>query len=325
MYVLKSKNPLMSDRPLMYIFVYLMAKKFGIEATVKAMPVICSLTFAISSYILFRKMFKEKWIHIVGTYLSICSTTTTIGLFGGLYTNWLAWAVSLVMLACCFSRGKVALLSAPISLLLMGIHPYHWIVVQTTIAMYCIITTLLFLKSKDKAYIFENTGFYTSCISIAVGLAIYLLKLHVNPLAGLLNGYLRYYFSLIENPFKLFNNYWWERVSKETYNYGMAGYYNATILTLGAISGLMTSLKEKTHRLTFSWLAVLSALFLVPIGVEPWGQQWRVLYEIPIGLLATRGLVRITKLPRVSSILSIAIILQQISYTLRYIMLLCRS
>jgi len=122
----------------------------------------------------------------------------------------------------------------------------------------------------------NNIGFYTSCTSILIGLTIYLLWIHTNPLSGLFNSYVRYYLSLVEKPFKLSNDYWWAKTNQETYDYGIAGYYNPILIFLGAVGRIVTNLKDEVQRLTFSWLSVISLLFLAPIGRIPWGQQWRI-------------------------------------------------
>ena len=77
-----------------------------------------------------------------------------------------------IMLAFCFTKGKIALLAAPLSMIVIGLHLYNWIVVQVAIVIYRLITVIFYAKSKEKKYLKENIGFYASCTSIATGLVI---------------------------------------------------------------------------------------------------------------------------------------------------------
>jgi len=320
-----------SDRPLTLALLYLLSKQFGITNTVKAMPAICSVSFAITSYLLSRELFKEN--ASLATLISISSFTTTIGLFGGLYANWLAWSSSLLMLTLAIRtrRNKLYIIPTVImSIITALLHPYHWVMIQATLVIFSITSLILALCNKNKSYLKEGIGLYTATSPLLLGLTMYIMGacrgLWKHPL-NIFYGYVKWYTKTIKNPLILFDENWWQITHKELYNYGMAGYYNFTLIMLALIANTMKNWKDLTDRLLTSWLTAVLIAFLAPLGAPPWGMQWRILYELPIGLLATQGLLKLQNLiqKNTEKIIAVLIVTQQINYTLRFILLLTNA
>jgi len=291
------------DRPLMYLSMWLLAKNTSIDFTVRIMPLICAVTYIAATYLLAKEMWGNKPLVVTATFFAVFSFTTTVGIFSGLYSNWIALSLILVSVVL-LHRTQRSLAYFPILLILyisaLAVHPWAWAVYTGALAvdlLLCCFITALMPEARPKLK--KEVAAIALLLSTSFIVVVALFTLWGAGAPGSLQANLTSYTSQALGLFSgsgpsLFSHQWWETTFFSVYNYAGGALVNIPFLMISLIGGLKMKLNTQLERILLSWLVVGSLLFTVPIQ---W-LQYRVLYDIPIQLYAALGFTSLIDLVR---------------------------
>jgi len=291
------------DRPFMYLSMWLLAKNTSIGFTVRIMPLICAVTYVAATYLLAKEMWKNKSLVAAATIFAVLSFTTTVGIFSGLYSNWLALSLTLVSLVF-LHKTQRSLKYFPILLTLylaaLAVHPWAWAVYTGALAVDILLCALLATRKPESTAELRKEATTIALLlasSLLITAAVFTLWGAGTP--GTLQENLTSYISQALRLFNgsgtsLFSHDWWQTTFFSAYNYAGGGLVNIPILIVSLIGGLTMKPDNQLGRILLSWLVVGSLLFIVPIQ---W-LQYRVLYDIPIHIYAALGVTSLIELLR---------------------------
>jgi len=293
---------------LLLLFFLKMATGLDPLFIVKIGPAFPAVLLALSSYIFLRVATKDEWLAAVGSILSVFSIHTTVGMFAGIFTNWLA--MSEVMLFFAFFlkgsevgyRSRWTTLTLAMSFVLLFTHGWTWGVVMA-ITMVCLSLTFLRWRIDAARGLELKKEFVFAVVVLAlcatpillVFLALPLIPLSVGAIAAVSSGYTEVLGSM---SLSFLGDVWTVLVS--TIAYYVGGFFGNPIIYLLGFLGVSRLLRAGScsSRILFSWLALISAGSVL---VDSW-YQWRLLYLLPFQVFALFGLQILLDMTRSLSI-----------------------
>jgi len=307
-----------SSRPLLLIALYSMASlsRNQPDLVMKALPVFLAIGLVGSSYSFVSLGGAGKWMAALTATLAASSSAITVGIWAGYYANWLALIEAYLFLGVLLSSvrlqsiRKQAILVA-LSLALLLTHPWTWILITAV--------TGVFITSHWKSDHFRQllqsfvVLIFVSAVvesvktlmlaSFGVSAASkYLVVQNPNPLANLLATWPNTIDGLILT---------YEGLLATTTLFGLALLY---VLRLGYRSDF--------QRLLLSWVLVGSVPFPFLSGYF----QTRIIYDLPIPVLAAGGLMmvlsKVESRGSVKAFLLLAVVLLSLSYAIRSMLII---
>ncbi len=305
-------EPAMGSRPVFLLPLYAVAILGSIppQTLIQYVPAILGPLLCISSYLFVWSGQRSERLAGVASILAAFSFNASIGMWGGYYANWLALSEGYIFFAVLLRWGPPTLswkywAMMALSLALILTHPWTWAVI--------IATTLVFLGSMTRL---PKARFRLAAFSIitVLGLVVDILKSVLfesttlaadvatkSPIFGLseLIGF-------------------WPNVISAMRDYYGGLLSNSVILAFAAFGILSMRFADKFERLLMVWV-VTSA---IPFALFASFHQTRLIYDLPIPVLAAFGLLMLTvkfgnKMPRVSYLFLALAVLSQASYGLR--------
>lgn len=274
-----------SSRPLLLIVLYSVASLSGIQPVVlmKALPGFLAVGLVASSYLFVRLGGAGQQMASLTAMLTAGSSAVTVGIWASYYANWLALIeaylflgvlLSLVRLPSTRKRAVLVVLS----LALLFTHPWTWILIMAVVGGFI----ASYWKSGNSRPII---AFFVGLIlaNIAVdSLKTLVLRAYGVPAAG------EY---LVSQTPDLFGNLlvvWPNTIDGMilTYNGLLA---TAIILGLAFLYVLRLKYVDTFERLVLSWVLVASLPFLFLSAYF----QTRIIYDMPIPILAAGGLMNV--------------------------------
>ncbi|MEM3030047.1 MAG: hypothetical protein QXW09_07955 [Thermoproteota archaeon] len=282
------------ERSIYLVSLYLldMVFKAEMESIVKYSPVFLSPILVLSVYLFVKQGTGDRVAASLSAFFTACSINTVAGMVAGFFANWLALGVAylaLMLLLRFFDKRRLTyfLLSTIMFILVLFTHSWTWVLLMGVLMAHIVITFLrtFFLK--------ENHD----------------VKVEAFPLASM---------ALINFLFDVFRSLILDRTSGASIGYNAANYgvsfYNLLILNqnlsyalrhyimgfsnsfpifiLAFIGALMLApRKDLFSRLLVSWVMAVSFVFIIS-GSE---LQSRLLYDLPIQILATFGSIGVFK------------------------------
>jgi len=281
---------------LLLLFCLKMATRLDPIFIVKIGPALPAVLLALCSYIFLRVATKDEWLAAVGSILSTFSIHTTVGMFAGIFTNWLA--MSEVMLFFAFFlkgseagfRSRWTTLTIITGFLLLFTHGWTWGVVMAVAAAYLLFTLLRwrldgtprFEASRELAFAVVVLAFCIAPILLVFS-ALPLIPSSIGAVAALYSGYTEVLGSM---SISFLGNAW--NIIVFTITYYVGGFFgNPLIYLLGFLGAYRISrVGGCSSRILFSWLALISAGSVL---MDSW-YQWRLLYLLPFQVFALFGL-----------------------------------
>jgi hypothetical protein len=304
------------DRPLYYLFLYILTKLAGSLEAVKLLPLFSMLLYTLSTYLLARELWGKRQAELAA-YLSAVSYTTTAGLYGGLYNNWAALALSILAytsLAKWLKTRKPLQALAYLVLLAatLATHAYMGAVLIAATTL----TQLLALVSPSS----RKPALILLLLQAATALALgYIVLAYVKPgktvpiataIRLTADAWIRRTLSITP-----LSTAWWDDYITATINYVATAALDPTtwILTLIALS--TTSPTSPEGIVLFPWMIVVATLS----ATAPSSFIYRALYDYPYPIAETLALAKInTKHPKHHKLLTAALLSFKTTYTLAY-------
>jgi len=291
------------DRPLMYLSMWILAANTSVDFTVRVMPLTCAVIYIAATYLLTKEMWTNKSLVATATFFAVFSFTTTVGIFSGLYSNWIALSLILVSVVL-LHRTQRSLAYFPILLILyisaLAVHPWVWAVYTGALGVDLLLCGFIAARRPEaRPKLKKEVAGIALLLSTSFIVVVALFTLWGAGAPGSLQANLTSYISQALDLFSgsglsLFSQQWWDTTFFSIYNYAGGALVNIPFLIISLIGGLKMKLDTQLERILLSWLVVGSLLFTVPIR---WA-QYRVLYDIPIHLYATLGFTSLIEYAR---------------------------
>jgi len=270
----------------------------GLDALsiVKIGPALPAVLLAMSSYVFVRVGTKDEWLAAVGSILSVFSIHTTVGMFAGIFPNWLAMSEVMLFFASFFKgseagyKSRWTALAVVIGFLLLFTHGWTWGVVMAVAATYLLFTlfrwklgsTRRFELKREFAFAFIVLVLCTAPV-LLVFLGLSLFPSSVGAIAAVSSGYTEVLGSM---SLSFLRNAW--AVVVFTITYYVGGFFGNPLMYLLGFLGVfrLSRVGSPLSRILFSWLALISAGSVL---MDSW-YQWRLLYLLPFQMFALFGL-----------------------------------
>jgi len=302
----------LGSRPLVLLSAYSVGKIFNLSAqsVVKLIPLFLGPLLVLSSYIFVSWGRGDKKLAGVAAILTAFSPAITVGVWASYYANWLALCETLLYFGVLlrFLRSPspnltVSLVGLSLSLLLT--HPWTWILAATVSAAFVVtmkkdphfnplLKSFIIILSASIVVELMKTAYFQS---FGVASSTELVAFQTQPLSGVL----AFWPNLIRGVVLTYN--------------GLLAF--SLLLALSAMSLLRLRIREQFDRLLIIWL-VLSALPLVFLDSY---LQTRIIYDLPLPILAAQGLIVLSKPTgdnkMVSTLLLLAVVLDSANYAVR--------
>jgi len=262
------------------------------QATVIVGPAILLVLLGAAAYLFVAVAFRDERLAFLASVLSVFSVQTTVGIYAGIYANWLALVE--VALFYCFmirwirrgSRGDF-IIAILMSLLILVTHVWTWglLIAYLACQAFLVFASRSFLKGSSAKRELEST-LTISAVSAALVVALLLGASSLPNVSGVGSAILTaptflgslQFSNITEVQHSL-------RVTLTTYSPGFLA--NSWLYAL-AILGAWEARKYggTFQRIIFSWLAVSSILTILLDTTY----QWRVLFTVPYYVAASLGI-----------------------------------
>ena len=319
---------------LFILYIFKILTGVSSDTIVKIGPALPASFLAISTYLLINIVTKDRVLSILSLFLTAFSLNTTVGIFAGIYSNWLAisWIMLLlVIIVYAVNKGLWFSITTGLmlSVLILITHAWSWFFMMVVLITFVLLTFIYrFLSSQQMKF---EKDLKTAIIlilcnaSLAIGFIVLMPGSQFIQLSSsILETVSREQtIGIISNLNYIITQY-------------VGGFFGNPILFVVAILG-MISLRD--FKITFNRLiiSIIIPISLFGVIIDPFW-QWRLLYMVPFQILATFGFgliknalreISSNKLSHVNvdgkmlklliPILLLTIILSQFNYALRCI------
>jgi hypothetical protein len=290
---------------------------------VKIGPAIPAALMGVSSFYLTRTLTRNDFLATISAFLGLFSIATTVGIFAGVYANWLALGLVLIFWTSLLkvwqnpSRDLI-LITIITSFLILITHPWTWAIILASLAAY-LMFNIIFHRSDNNnnpqkvttsksALIILGINFVLLVILLAAFSSGEFIRLSTEVLAAMSTKHLTQFVEVITYSLRFY----------------VGGFLANTIIITLCILGLLTikNLKKQFYRLFISLLVIA---FIPLLLLDSWW-QWRLLYMIPYHIPAALFMFYTLEISKksgiryavISSILfSLIVVLSSFNYALR--------
>lgn len=249
-------------------------------------PAILAALFTVAVYLLTQSLTESYLAAGIGSLYGAVSFHTLVGMFGGIFANWLALSFVMFLiffLNRSFTRWNWRILLAAIlmSYLTLVAHPWTWAVI-----ILVILTTLLYLYVFDASSRSSSGRIAITFLASCVLPVILLSTLGSNFMPGLGSVLDAGFFQLVGSMSFVGLSHIVQNLMYTLRDYvgGILTHPQTLLLTLLGIFSL-PRFNRRMSAILISWLAVTS-VFMLFLGPD---LAWRVLYLIPFELFAAVG------------------------------------
>jgi len=259
------------------------------EEVIKIAPILPAWLLGVTSYLFVRAGTRDETAGFVSAAFAVSSAHTTVGLFAGIFTNWLALSEVLLILTFSLKASesgsrKYLACGVLMSILVLFTHAWTWGVLMAVLLVSILLT---FMSHRMETGKLRRSSWLAVAGAILVSNLAFVSVSLLSPVLGGIkqavnSGYFEVARSMsFENAASLFGNLWF------TFNYYVGGFLAVPLVfLLGAVGAILVAdLKSDFNRLLVS--------FLVPISIgsalaNTWF-QWRYLYLLPTEVFMALG------------------------------------
>jgi hypothetical protein len=287
------------DRPLSLIFLFLVYQVAGLEV-IEHFPIILGPGIVLAFYLLTLELTRNGKIALIAAFFGAVSLHTLIGIYGGLYANWLGLIVGYISIAFLFRYLRSGRLSDIVvfSILLIGVlftHVYTWTVLAAVSGTFLVVMLLVVLwnkkKKRDKNSNISNhfTKRRITWLLVAILLSIVVDVTRVSLTSS--SGGVEQDIQLAGTNFGLeqFNMRW--RILHATAHESFGGVFSNFIILILA---LFWVLKSNMRNPGTVFLMIFLSVGLLPLYIGSLTLQTRVFYDIPFEIPAAIALYYIS-------------------------------
>ncbi len=276
------------DRPLTLIFLLSIVKITQVDdsSIVEYMPAILGPLLILSVYFLTRELTLNDKISLIAAFLTAVSFHTLVGIYAGLFANWLALAIGYFSFVFLFkylknkSSFNIMMFFILVTLTLF-VHVYTWTIF--TIVMY----VFLIISLKMKLHVRRQVILLILTLSFSVIIDITRIAITGSSSSGVQEAVYIVNSSLDLDHF----SQRWDNLTFTTQIYVGGIFSNFIIFALGLYWLLRSNLKEPTA----IFIVIFMSIGIVPLFVGNEVIQARVLYDIPFQIPAAIALGQLMK------------------------------
>lgn len=251
---------------------------------VKIGPAIPAALMGISSFYLTRTLTRNDFIAIISAFLGLFSIATTVGIFAGVYANWLALGLVLIFWTLLLKvwqnpSRRLILITIITSFLILITHPWTWGIILASLAAY-LMFNLIFHRSDNSYSLQKITANKSTLIILGINFVLLLIllaafssgefiRLSTEVLAAMNTKHLTQFLGVITYSLRFY----------------VGGFLANTIIIILCILGLLTIKNLKRQYFTV-FISLLVVAFIPLLLLDSWW-QWRLLYMIPYNIPAT--------------------------------------
>lgn len=254
-------------------------------------PALLAALFAVANFLLAGELTKSHLASGIASLFAVSWLHTTVGLFAGIFANWLAMGFAVLSLFCLFrtlrERSRLSAFGALSFAYLTALsHIWTWTVL---IACYWLGSALFLLGHSQKSDMLPNREVLgrLAAILVAITLPVVVLSLILPELNGVLfsPGVTVYGIAGSMRFERIYQVWFLMSFTLTEYVGGLLGYPLAIVLGLAGII-FMAKSGLRASPFLMAWLFVTSITTLM---LDSW-YQWRVLYVIPFEILAATAI-----------------------------------
>ncbi|MDQ3967701.1 MAG: hypothetical protein M3275_04810, partial [Thermoproteota archaeon] len=286
------------DRPLSLIFFFLLYQVAGgnnnnLSEVIEHSPIILGPGLVLGLYFLTVELTRNEKISLIAAFLGAISFHTLIGIYAGLYANWLGLIVGYVSIAFLFRYlrlGRLFDIVAFSTLLIavLFIHVYTWTILAAVSGIFLLAILILTFKwHKISSNLFTKRRIIWLLVAILISVAVDIAKVSLTSSSSGLQRDIE--LAQRDLGTEQFTMQW--DILNVTMHDSLGGVFsNFVILLLGLFWVLKSNMREPS---TVFLIIFLSAA-IVPLYFGSWTLQNRVLYDIPFEIPAAIALYYIS-------------------------------
>jgi hypothetical protein len=259
-------------------------------------PSVPAVLLALSTFLLVREISSDIRAAAIASYLSVTSATTTVGMFAGIYANWLAMSSVSIFLYFLIrilreGRKRQIVLGALAGYATLVIHAWTWGIAVGSLAVLVMLAFVRWrMKGSDSKGDLARLGLLL--LSITVPVLVILVFFASFGKTGAIEGVLSGLTEVVPYLSPINIRFFWSNLSF-TLDRFVGGFLRQPVLYVLAFIGFYTirHRSEGSVPVLVSWFAVTS---IVTILMDSWF-QWRLIYTMPFPILASLGLCFLVK------------------------------
>jgi hypothetical protein len=310
------------DRPLSLIFLFLVYQVTGgnnLSEVVEHFPLILGPGIVLAFYFLTLELTRNEKISLIAAFFGAVSLHTLIGIYAGLYANWLGLIVGYISIGFLFrylrlGRFSDIIVFSTLFVVVLFIHVYTWTVLAAVSGTFLVAMLLVVIWTKkknnnNKTYNNNNNNSNSSnnyfikrgriiwlLIAILVSVVVDISKVVLTGSTGGLEQDIE--LAQTGLRFDQFDLRWF--ILTATMHYTLGGVFsNFIILILGLFWVLRSNMREPGT----IFLMIFLSVGVVPLFIGSWQIQNRVFYDMPFEIPAAIALYYISTRFRSSSML----------------------
>ena len=287
------------DRPLSLIFLFLVYQVAGLEV-IEHFPIILGPGIVLAFYLLTLELTRNGKIALIAAFFGAVSLHTLIGIYGGLYANWLGLIVGYISIAFLFRYLRSGRLPDIVvfSILLIGVlftHVYTWTVLAAVSGTFLVVMLLVVLwnkkkkrdKNSDVSNHFTKRRIIWLLVAILLSIVVDVTRVSLTSSSGGVEQDIQ----LAGTNFGLeqFNMRW--RILHATAHESFGGVFSNFIILILA---LFWVLKSNIREPRTIFLMIFLSVGLLPLYIGSLTLQTRLFYDIPFEIPAAIALYYIS-------------------------------
>jgi hypothetical protein len=298
------------DRPLSLLFfflVYQVAGDHNLSEVIEHFPLILGPGIVLALYFLTLELTRNEKIALIAAFFGAVSFHTLVGIYAGLYANWLGLIVGYISIAFLFRylrSGRLSDIVVFLTLLIvvLFVHVYTWTVLAAVAGIFLLAMFLVVIwdkkRKKNNNIIITSNGPFTNRRRITWLLLVILVSIGVDITKMLLTGSSGgleqdVEFAQTNLGIEQFNLRF--LILDSTMHGSLGGVFSNFIIL---ILGLFWVLKSNMREPGTVFLMIFLSTALVPLYIGSWTLQNRVLYDIPFEIPAAIALYYISSRSR---------------------------
>jgi hypothetical protein len=277
LFVIQTSN----DRPLASLFFYTVVKSVpaSVSYVIDHLPIILGPGLVLAVFFLTRELTSDDTTSLLASFLTAISFHTLIGIYSGIYANWLALIIGYMSLVFLIkflkAPNKLNLLVYSILLILLVFtHVYTW--------------TILALFSGIFLVVMSRLNFYPKK-NIAVLLLVVLLSVAIDVTRSVLTGVsggIQSDAGLASIAGTGQSSLLWANLTDTTQNFAGGLFGNFIIFSLG----IYWLFRSNSRELSSIFILIFLVMAVLPLLFGDGVIQSRMLYDIPFQIPAAIGL-----------------------------------
>lgn len=307
---------------LLLLYILMSLTSFPPDLVVKIGPAVPAAFMGLTTLLLIRTLTHSDLLAVFSAFLGLFSVATTVGVYAGIFSNWLAlgWTALFLGLLLRLWRhpSRLQVLAATlVSFVVLATHAWTWAIVLASLVLSSVLSPLLLLPARR--HILQDSALRAGLIIVGSNIALLLLIASLLP-----TGEFMHMSREVITYVNMDNLQTFPASFAFTVQYYVGGFIANPVIILLAIIGLAASRRfDKRLSLLLLSMLIITSIPLLLLG-SFW--QWRLLYVIPYQVLAVIGTAWMSQKIAAAdsrfatlcqSLLMVTILLSSFNYALR--------